>query len=425
MHSSACAQKEKFGGAYCIIILLFLIDLLCENYIVKSFDNKLSNTSWLTWFFIMMSVQVCFAPIQAAASDHFTRKRTIYVALVSNLLCIPITWFLDPSNHSQFWVIPLDILFKCVTGNLIPLALVSVSDMRKTKHRPYFLGTSSTYALAFILIRYAISGLNTALFSFFLISLILIVVPLTRFFFYDEEDKTSDVIPLTKGYKPADNLLKRFSRGIYKVPATLRIICTQAGKDRANLVSDLSEKAIRSALMGYFWWEVSMYSIVASVVDLGFFPNALLFPLFMMGGYLIGALVVFTVFSKYSDQQVIKWGYFISTASLLPFFFLAWGVESTRIITVEICYFFHAAGNAFLSAAFMSLLANERSHHVQGRTYGLIDSSDSIAFMVGTIVGLCFNAIGLKIISLVIFSFVSFLMSFKYYKRYQKGHVLS
>ncbi len=72
---------------YCVVLLLFLIDLLCENYVVSLFDS-LNYAPKLAWLFLLMPVQIILAPVQASASDHFTRKKTIYVALASNFLCI-------------------------------------------------------------------------------------------------------------------------------------------------------------------------------------------------------------------------------------------------------------------------------------------------------------------------------------------------
>ncbi|MCB9093129.1 MAG: MFS transporter [Halobacteriovoraceae bacterium] len=407
---------------YGIVILLFLVDLLSENYVISLFHQKLTGASELLTILILMSIQICLAPVQAAASDHFTRKRTIYVALLSNLLCIVVSWFCNPSNHFQFWVVPLLIFFKSALGNLIPVGLAAVSDIHTRKYRKYFLGTTATYAISFILIRYVISTFDLFSFSVFLSILILVTIVLTRFHFFDIEDRTSDVIPFANLHnKQTKSWVGRQIQLFCKIPSILTLIFKQANKDRQNLIADVCDKNLRAALLGYFWWEVSMYSMIVSVVDLNFFAKFPLFPAFMMGGFLFGAFVVFTLASKWSDKRVITWGYYISALSLIPFFIFVWlGLNTTFIIGG--CYFFHAAGNAFLSAAFMSFLAAERPHHVQGRTYGLIDSADGIAFMIGTVVGLICIALGLSITVLIIFSFLSFLFSFKYYKRFRMKH---
>ncbi len=311
------------------------------------------------------------------------------------------------------------VIFKSALGNLVPLGLVSISDMHKKSYRPYFIGTTSIYAAAFIAIRYSISTLSALSFSAFLIPLILVTILLVHFQFFDEEDRKSDLMPygMLKDAKYNSWIQKLF--GFFRrVPLVFSLIFQQTFKDSKKIVSDIRSKVIRAALMGYFWWEVSMYSIVVSAVDLSFFPKNSLFPLIMMCGFLFGAIIVFTLLRRWTDQRVIKWGYWISVVSLVPVFIFGWG-EAHRELTLEVCYFFHAAGNAFLSAAFMSLLAREREHHVQGRTYGLIDSFDNLAFLVGTVLGICFQMLELNVIYLVIFSFASFLLSIKYYKRFQ------
>ncbi|MCP5491419.1 MAG: MFS transporter [Chlamydiales bacterium] len=404
---------------YVVVLLLFLVDLLTENYVISLF-HKQTEIPPLAWFPLFMILQILFAPLQTAASDHFTRKKVIYVALYSNLICFVLGLFTLIFDCFTIWMFSLIIIFKSILGNLIPLGLVSISDMHEKRYRPYFLGTTSIYALAFILLRYGISGFSLTSFAILSLIFILTVLVLVYFHFFDVEDTQSDVTPYSR-QKPSekrDSWVKCLVSCLRKVPATLILIFNQARKDKKNLIDDICDKSIRSALLGYFWWEVSMYSIIVSAVDLNFYKSSL-FPLIMMCGFLFGVLFVLFVLKKWSDQRVIKWGYLISATSLAPIFIFGWS-QADRSLVITTCYFFHAAGNAFLSAAFMSLLAKERSHHVQGRTYGLIESFDSLSFMVGTVTGISIQALKLSTASLVFFSFFSFMVSFKYYKRFQE-----
>lgn len=417
-------QNEKQGSTrmYAIILCLFLVDLLTENFVVSVF-HTLGHLPELVWFFFLMTISIIFAPIQTAASDHFTRKKTIYVALVSNLIAILFGVLFIKSNYSFTWTIPFIIIFKAITGNLVPLGLVTISDMRKKALRPFFLGTTSVYAFTFIIIKYATAGFNLLTFALLLSIFVITIKVVVHYKFFDVEDKYSDLIHYEDLNRTQHSLSwsRKAISLIRKIPKTLLLIVTQAKKDTINLLKDLKDNSIRHALSGYFCWGISMYCIIVSVVDLNLYKSVL-FPLVMMSGFLFGAAVVFFCLSKWDDKRVIKWGYFISIISLIPYFIFSWNSNNAGIV-LQGCYFFHAAGNAFLSAAFMSFLAKERSHHVQGRTYGLIDSSDTFAFTIGTLIGICIENLLVSTSYLVVISFISFLFSFKYYKRFQK-HVL-
>jgi hypothetical protein len=73
-----------------------------------------------------------------------------------------------------------------------------------------------------------------------------------------------------------------------------------------------------------------------------------------------------------------------------------------------------------LSPAFLSLLAKTLKPHQQGRTYGLTDSIDTIAYLAGAVALLILRLLDLKVFYLVMFSFVTFAISFKFYNEFQE-----
>lgn len=66
------------------------------------------------------------------------------------------------------------------------------------------------------------------------------------------------------------------------------------------------------------------------------------------------------------------------------------------------------------------MLSKERESHELGRIYGLLDSVDTVAFLVSSISIIAYNHFHLNIIYIVTFSFLTVAVSWFPYARFNK-----
>jgi cell shape-determining protein MreD len=136
----------------------------------------------------------------------------------------------------------------------------------------------------------------------------------------------------------------------------------------------------------------------------------------MLLGYFVGVLLL--KFSKKTDLQMIKIGYILSICALVPILLLNF-LFNMRILIVS-CYFIYSLAAAFLAPSLFSILSRERKPHEQGKIYGLIDSTDTIAFLIASIYLILYNTLHLKPLYLVIFSLTAFIISWIPYAKFKK-----
>ncbi|MDN3505087.1 MAG: MFS transporter [Rhabdochlamydiaceae bacterium] len=385
-----------------IILILILIDLLADNFIVSLFHIKPLGNISIYLLFGYMFAQVIFAPLQSGVSDFIGRKFSILFSLLITLVCMGIA-SIYLSTFSIGWLIGL-ICMKSILGNTVPLALATIADTQNKHYRRSFIGSSTTYALSFVILKLVGNSLGPIRFDIYLSAAVLISIIVVVLMLFDKEDLRPEIVSLLHE-KRLIQKEKTFIEKIYHEPA--------------SIIRELKKKCMQQALFAYFLWEVSMYSIIIALVDLNLYQGTGLLSISMMGGYIAGVSVIYFI-PQLTDSKVIKYGYYISTISLIPYFIFFNIVNNIEII-LQICYFLHALGNAFLSPAFMSMIAKEKHPEEQGIAYGLIDSSDNMAFMVGTGLGLSVKIFHLQFIHLACFSFASFLLSWIFLRRFKNG----
>ena len=81
-------QKINRPRLYLFHILLFIYgDIACENYILRAYNSLAPSLEFLLFVGILL-LQVVAAPIQAALSDLYCRKRSLIVSIVCSLLSL-------------------------------------------------------------------------------------------------------------------------------------------------------------------------------------------------------------------------------------------------------------------------------------------------------------------------------------------------
>lgn len=405
----SAAKRSSITMLITISVFIFA-DIICENFIVIVNDQQSHAISTIFLLYLLL-IQVLLSPIQAGFSD-FGRKKALVISNSISLLSLIFIYLFLESNFLYLSLLFVAINVKGFWGNTIGISWGAIGDTQDKNYRAaYALGTG-VYAVAYLILislrNFTIS--NSVLFistSFILLTALLLCI----FIFKDPEDKTVQKDPEIEE-------AKRSLTGIRKY---LKIFLLILAKEKKKVALEIKNKKARQALCAYLLWEVSMYSILISQIDLakGNSVNNLI-PAMMMIGYLIGVVILRQkwVF-RFRDSTILKWGYYISFFSLAPYLLLFLFIKNLDLV-LGICYCFHALGNSFLSPTLLTVLSKERAHHEQGKMLGLVESADTIAFMLAYGFDNIYISLHLPLIYLVSFSFLTFSLSFVYYNRFKE-----
>jgi len=373
---------------------IYFIDETCDNYVLNSFSTQ-SNLFEFVLYSIFLLISIIASPIQAGYSDFYCRKKSLIISLSFSLLsCIFILLSVKNILSSAIFLF-LAIFAKAGLGNTLPLAWAAIADTQNKNFR--FSLALSTSAMAFgylVLILIKSFFNNHAAYVISALFVLLIYFCIRNF---------RDIRDQKEHFKPHQSF-------------SLTFISTSIKKEIGLIVNNfLKDRRIRKALSAFFLWEVSFYSALIGDVDMkikGF--NDL--SLSMLLGYFAGVLIL--KFSKKTDDEMIKIGYIISICALVPIFLLNF-LFDIRLLIIS-SYFFYSLAAAFLAPSLFSILSRERHPHEQGKIYGLIDSTDTIAFLIASIYLIVYNTLQLNPLFLVIFSLTAFIISWIPYAKFKK-----
>ncbi len=378
-----------------------------ENFIVSAINSSPYLSAWKAPIFTVafMGLAIICAPIQAGLSDIFRRKLSIITALaVSTIslififLYIKKIWIFSPVT-----LLAISWVLKGVGGNITPVALGGIYDKQKGNLRYSFAWATSAWAFSYCLLAASSYFTSKPSTKFFIYCALLIISIIFFLAFYRDAKKSAHMIELKSEH--AEDVSQN---PVEKVTEELKFT-----------VKDTTNKYILLTLGPYFLWEVSLYTLVVYLIDYKHSGDSSIIVLIMMAGYLVGISLLFK-FRETKDITIIKSGYCISFLSLLPYFALFKFVNSGVLIAA--CYFFHTIGNALLCPTLLTLLAKERPQHKQGRSYGLADSADTIAYLMANVFIFCYDFFNFNELALVSFSFFTFLISFLFYNRFKNDH---
>ena len=170
--------------------------------------------------------------------------------------------------------------------------------------------------------------------------------------------------------------------------------------------------------MAWILWEISIYSILVLYADFVNYESSLV-EIVMMIGYLCGTYSI-KFFPHIEDSKMIRIGYKISLASLIPYFLIVHFVRNVDVVLAG-CYFFHAVGNSLLSPTMFSIISKRREAHERGKIYGLAESADTIAFLIAVIAITAYKYFKMDVFVLVSFSFITALISWIPYRKFEKS----
>lgn len=398
MEESMKIDKTKMAPkSYLPLLLSFIfIDEVTGNFIFNIFAKQ-NGFYELILYSSFLIFSIIASPIQAGYSDFYCRKKSLVVSLSFSLASVFFILLSLQNLYSPFLFLSLAILAKAGLGNNVPLSWAGIADTQ-TKNFRFSFGLS-TSAMAFgYLILIVIQKLFSLNASFFIIILSLsIILYFCIKYFTDIRDKKSP--------EEIQSQLKKIE-GKILILEEMKLIINNF----------LKYRHIRKALVTYFLWELSFYAVLITDVDLKIKEFNHL-SLGMMVGYLIGVLLL-RIFQKKTDDQMIRTGYIISLLSL-TFIFILSPVYNMQFILIP-CFSCFSLAAAFLAPSLFAILSREKGPHEQGKIYGLIDSVDTIAFLLASISVMIYKEFNLNLVFFALFIFVVFALSWFPYAQFKK-----
>jgi MFS family permease len=379
-----------------LLLLFILADILCDNTILRTFNKQSPSLEF--WLFVgMLLLQAIASPIQSGFSDFSCRKKSLIVSLSSSSIALAIAYFYNLGALLYFPVLVFMLLIKGALGNTIPLSWAAIADTQEKNVRFSFALSTASFAVGYLLLIYANKYLSREDSVLIILLFLLVLVFLSATLFKDIRDKN--------GYKTI-TVKQRF-----------RLIFN----DVKLILYELSQTRTRDALLAFLLWEISLYSILLLYVDFEVeeFSKVAL-------GMIFGSLVgIFSLrfLTKLSDKVVIRIGFNISSVSLIPFFINIIFTRDINFILLSFCYSLHMLGNALLGPTLFSILAKDKKPHEQGKIYGLIESVDTISFLISTIAVIIYNFYRLNLLFIIGLSFITVALSWFPYARYERSRV--
>jgi hypothetical protein len=313
------------------------------------------------------------------------------ISLVLSGLSVVPAFFYFQGNFFPLILLGLTAVIKGVGGNNLPLSWAGIADTQDSNVRLSLGLSTSAIALgylALITLRHFLSDQDLSIAIFFMFSMLFIIA--YRFFF-DLRDKKDENLEANNPSIKKEIIL------IFK--------------------NFLSSSRFRQGLCVFLFWEISFYSAHMLDVDLQIQAFKGL-TLSMILGYLVGVGLLWR-FSLKTDYETIRIGYIVSIISFVPMFALFPFLEDHRILFI-FCYFFYSLGAAFLGPSLFSVLSKERGSHEQGKIYGLLDSTDTIAFLFATTITIFYSWLNLSEIAILIASSGFLIASWWPYAKFKK-----
>ncbi len=396
--------RAKSQGRFLPLLLAFIfIDETCNNYIFNIFAHKPAFAEFVL-FSCFLLLSIIASPIQSGYSDFFCRKRSLVVSLSCSLLALVCAFFSTENSLFPFLLLAVAILAKGGLGNNLPLAWAAIADIRAKNFRFSFGLSTAAMAFGYLVLICLKKLFNTGGSTIIVLLLFMVLIYFCVRKFQDIRDRKTplDAIePPPSQYSPQheENFWNRLRNEI------------------SFIIRDfLKDRRTRKALVAFMLWEISFYSALIVDVDIEIRDFNHL-SVSMLLGYLLG-VVLLKFSSKRTDDQMIKIGYYLSILSLVPVFVI--GPFFNMNITIICCYFVYSLAAAFLAPSLFSILSRERKPHEQGKIYGLIDSSDTIAFLIASIAAMSYHFLQIGPVYLVLFSFIAFLLSIAPYAEFKK-----
>ncbi len=377
-----------------LLILLFIFgDVICENYIFRAFNEQILSLQ-MALFVGVLTLQSLAAPIQASFSDLYCRKKSLVFSLSATSITIILLFLLNLTIVKFLPILIILSFIKGGFGNTIPLSWAAIADTQNSNYRFSFGLSTASYAVAYALLVFQEFYIKEQIAIAIMIVFYILIIYFCIKAFTDIRDKNS--------------------RGTLKNSRFLDLII----KEIKLLINDLKKTYMLSAIFAFLLWEIAIYCILLLYVDFKiqqFFWVAITISV----GYLTGILAL-KFCNRVSDSMMSRIGFLFGSVSLLPFYvdFLFSHIPNFSLLAG--CFYFYTIGIAILPATLFSMLAKGAAYHEQGRVYGLIESTDTIALLISIFIVLFHNFFQLHIMYVITFSLSLIIVSWFPFIKYEK-----
>lgn len=307
--------------------------------------------------YLLLGLQIIFSPLQSGFSDYYLRRKSIIISLSATLISVILLKL--SINYGVVFLI-LSITLKGFLGNTLPMAWAGIADITQAKN--------IRFALALSICALAIGSWGSLLILphliidllFGLVVIILVFgIGAAIYPFQDLEDF------------PKPHFLKNIS--------PLRMII-----DESKTIYYISKKPLNFiCLLSFFFSEVSFYQILFRIEVFNNYQCFIYLPASIGIGYTSGTLSL--KFIKNSDKSVSLIGLVISIISIvvINLLFMLNKENQFSFTLLFACYSF---GYALFTPAIFSLITPRKHPHLQGKIYGILDSTDSLASLITFII---------------------------------------
>ncbi len=402
--------RSKFTHIYLPLLLFSIfLDEILNNFMLNVFNSRPLFQKGL-FYGLFLLLQILISPIQAGFSDFYCRKKSLLFSLSISAFSLVLVYLYFNNIFSQFFVLALAMFFKSTMGNTLPLAWAGIADTKDNNYR-FSLGLSTSIIALGYLALLAINLLfNEQKNSILILLLFIGLIPLFSKYFIDLVDR--------KGHR--DKLAKELGVKKSSSPNSPRYLLDLLYLDSKIIWNRfIGCIRFRLGLLGVFLpIETSFYSTHALGVDLAV-KGFEVVTMAMIFGYLVGVGFLKKLKNK-SDHWLIRRGYVITILSFLPIYVSMPFLSNKPLLwLIAFCYFFYSFGVAFVVPSLFATLSKERDLQEQGKIYGLLDSTDTIALLLALIAGFIYNYFQHPFY-IVTFSFITLLTSNIYYGKFVK-----
>ncbi len=367
-------KKSRFFYYYLVFLLLYFIfvDETSTTSLVKLSSSVLSSQSteqikselWI--IFPLFGLQIIFSVLQAGFSDYYFRRKSLLFATIAILMSLIM---LKISTFYGIWFLLTGVVIKGIAGNVTPIARAGLADTTHYKNFRFTLALSiCAIALGSWVPVYVAPSLPSSVYYIFVLLLVCIAVfLLLTHSFADEEDippknATSDKVVVQKG--------SSFFKAIKHIPHLI--------KDESHVIffKYLNNKEFVLGLFSYLFPEIAFYQIFFRLEvfqDYSYFKNL---PVELGLGYFVGTAIL--NFLKYKNKTNIIIGVSISFFSISILTSASY-LDLYSKLMQSFLFGCFSIGFAIFIPSLFSGISQKKPVHEQGKIYGLVDSTDTLA----------------------------------------------
>jgi MFS family permease len=355
------SQTKKIISTLVVLIVYFsiIIDSSVNTIILESITPL--NITWLPNTFILASMP--FSILLAGWSDFHCRRKTLILALLFTTTSCGLIILYNLSGYN--WLVYVSIVLKATGGNVVPIALAMLADVtNKKSFRTCLAIAICAISVGFwgpIYIR-AENTANVELVEYGFICASTITI-LTILFVKDT------VFDNVKFHRNTANI-RHFFSFIKREQLLVGLLLIVPIVGTALLGFTISETSYYQFLLrGELLQKTEYYSFNSLVLAIGY--------------YLGTALLILLGFKSIEDIICIKIGMYTSFLSLLIFCLMSY-LNFQYIYIFPLILF--SVGVALITPTLFAAILKVRESEDQGKIFGLLDSADSFATYLSSII---------------------------------------